>query len=461
MGALSRQEFFQELGFGCLLPTVQHGLEQVWQLLIICLVCRLLWRLGLPSFLKHLSTVAGGFYTLYLFFELHMIWVVLLSLLCYLILFLCRHSSSRGPFLSITILIYLLLGELHMMDTTTWHKMRGSQMVVAMKAVSLAFDLDKGIVEKVPSPVEFMGYIYFVGTVIFGPWISFNSYMDAVESRKLSASWFTKSIFSCVKSQICLVISNCIAPYLFPYFIPVFGDKLLRNKKRKMRGSIKRWLQAYENSLSFHFSNYFVSYLGETTTTLAGAGFTEEKDNLKWDMTIAKPLNVEFPRSMVEVVTSWNLPMSRWLNTYVFKKALRYGSFTAIILTYTASALLHGLSFHIVAVLFTLGFITYIEHVLRKRLSIILNACVLSKRCLSDCKHRHKKELWVYLINGTFSMLAVLHFTYLGSIFGSSTDDMDSDEDSMASHTIQKWMQLSWTSHWLTFGLWVLYRLIL
>uniref|UniRef100_A0A673HNE2 Protein-serine O-palmitoleoyltransferase porcupine-like n=1 Tax=Sinocyclocheilus rhinocerous TaxID=307959 RepID=A0A673HNE2_9TELE len=443
MGALSKQQFFQELGSGCLLPTVQHGLEQVWQLLLVCLVCRLLWRLGLPSFLKHLSTVAGGFYTLYLFFELHMVWVVLLSLLCYLILFLCRHSSSRGPFLSITILIYLLLGELHMMDTTTWHKMRGSQMVVAMKAVSLAFDLDKGIVEKFPSPVEFMGYIYFVGTVIFGPWISFNSYMDAVESRKFSVSWFLKSVFSCMKSQLCLVISNCIAPYLFPYFIPAFGDKLLRNKKRKMSFVLLliRWLQAYENTLSFHFSNYFVSYLGETTTTLAGAGFTEEKDNLKWDLTIAKPLNVEFPRSMVEVVTSWNLPMSRWLNTYVFRKALKYGSFTAIILTYTASALLHVM--------------------LRKRLSVILNACVLSKRCPSDCKHRHKKEFWVYLINGTFSMLAVLHLTYLGSIFGSSTDHTDSDEGGMASHTIEKWTQLSWTSHWLTFGLWVLYRLIL
>lgn len=32
------------------------------------------------------------------------------------------------------------------------------------------------------------------------------------------------------------------------------------------------------------------------------------------DITVAKPLNVELPRSMVEVVTSWNLPMSRWLN---------------------------------------------------------------------------------------------------------------------------------------------------
>lgn len=61
----------------------------------------------------------------------------------------------------------------------------GSQMVVAMKAISLAFDLDRGVVTSVPSPIEFMGYIYFVGTVIFGPWISFNSYKEALEGRKL------------------------------------------------------------------------------------------------------------------------------------------------------------------------------------------------------------------------------------------------------------------------------------
>lgn len=54
-----------------------------------------------------------------------------------------------------------------------------------MKAISLAFDLDRGVVTSVPSPIEFMGYIYFVGTVIFGPWISFNSYKDALEGHKL------------------------------------------------------------------------------------------------------------------------------------------------------------------------------------------------------------------------------------------------------------------------------------
>uniref|UniRef100_A0A8C5BVF7 Porcupine O-acyltransferase n=1 Tax=Gadus morhua TaxID=8049 RepID=A0A8C5BVF7_GADMO len=421
MGTFSRQEFFQELTHGCLLPTAQQGLEQVWQLLVICLLCRLLWMFGLPSFVKHLSTVAGGFYTLYLFFELHMIWVVLLSLLCYLILFLCRHSSIRGTFLSITVLIYLLLGELHMMDTTTWHKMRGSQMVVAMKAISLAFDLDRGVVKSVPSPIEFMGYIYFVGTVIFGPWISFNSYKDALEGRKLSFSWFFKVSISWVKSQFCLVISNCVAPYLFPYFIPIYGDKLLR-----------RWLLAYENAVSFHFSNYFVGFLSETTATLAGAGFTEEKENLKWDVTVAKPLSIEFPRSMVEVVTSWNLPMSRFLHTYVFTSALKFGTFSAIMVTYTASALLHGLSFHLGAVLLSLGFITYIEHVLRKRLASIFNACVLSKKCPPNCPHHNKKAIWVFAINTAFSALAVLHLTYLGSVFNSSVDYMDEEEVSSA-----------------------------
>uniref|UniRef100_A0A3Q3X474 Uncharacterized protein n=1 Tax=Mola mola TaxID=94237 RepID=A0A3Q3X474_MOLML len=442
MGVYSRQKFFQELPHGCLLPTAQQGLEQVWQLLVICLLCRLLWMTGLPSFVKHLSTVAGGFYALYLFFELHMIWVVLLSLLCYLFLFLCRHSTIRGIFLSITVLIYLLLGELHMMDTTNWHKMRGSQMVVAMKAISLAFDLDRGVVASVPSPVEFMGYIYFVGTVIFGPWISFNSYKEALEGRQLNFPWLLKVCGSWVKSQLCLVISNCVAPYLFPYFVPLCGDKLLR-----------RWLLAYENTLSFHFSNYFVSYLSETTATLAGSGFTEEKENLKWDMTVSKPLNIELPRSMAEVVTSWNLPMSSFLRTYVFKSALRFGSFCAVMVTYTASALLHGLSFHLGAVLVSLGLITYIEHVLRKRLAAIFNACVLSKKCQPNCTHRNKKALWVYMINIAFSVLAILHMTYLGSVFNSSDD--------ITHHTIQKWSELSWTSHWVTFGCWILYRLIL
>lgn len=43
-----------------------------------------------------------------------------------------------------------------------------------------------------------------------------------------------------------------------------------------------RWLNAYENAVSFHFSNYFVGHLSEGTSMLAGAGFSEDKDNIRW-----------------------------------------------------------------------------------------------------------------------------------------------------------------------------------
>lgn len=62
-------------------------------------------------------------------------------------------------------------------------------MVVAMKAISLAFDLDRGAVGDFPSPVEYLGYVLFVGTVVFGPWISFSSYKSAVEGTKLVSSY--------------------------------------------------------------------------------------------------------------------------------------------------------------------------------------------------------------------------------------------------------------------------------
>lgn len=129
----------------------------------------------------------------------------------------------------------------------------GSQMVVAMKAISLAFDLDRGAVGRLPSPAEYLGYVLFVGTVVFGPWISFSTYSNAVEGTKLvssscfqlhwgcscsrivnvvvmrrfvpqSWSWLRSSSFSLLKSQMCLLVSTCIAPYLFPLLIPIHGN---------------------------------------------------------------------------------------------------------------------------------------------------------------------------------------------------------------------------------------------
>ena len=57
-------------------------------------------------------------------------------------------------------------------------------MVLAMKTISLAFDLDSGAVCQLPDKLEFAGYTFQVGSVIFGPWISFHDYSNTLNGKE-------------------------------------------------------------------------------------------------------------------------------------------------------------------------------------------------------------------------------------------------------------------------------------
>lgn len=50
------------------------------------------------------------------------------------------------------------------------------------------------------------------------------------------------------------------------------------------------------------------------------SGAVDELLQVLWHYTVTQPHNIEVPRSLVEVVVSWNLPMHRWLKQYVFKQ---------------------------------------------------------------------------------------------------------------------------------------------
>lgn len=69
-------------------------------------------------------------------------------------------------------------------DIETWHKMRGTQMIVAMKVISLSFDIDRNRVTKIPNVFEFWGYVMCPGNVIMGPWCSYGDYMMIYQKPK-------------------------------------------------------------------------------------------------------------------------------------------------------------------------------------------------------------------------------------------------------------------------------------
>lgn len=142
----------------------------------------------------------------------------------------------------------------------------------------------------------------------------------------------------------------------------------------------------------------------------------------------------------------------------MFRVAKPYGTFLAIFATYGLSALLHGLNFQLAAVLFSLGFYTYTEHVTRQKLASIFSACIAARKCSSNCNHRWKENHWaVRLSNFAFSILAVFHLAYLGLMFDSSKLQ---EEGYSYYHVLGKWRSLSFSSHWITLATFVFYWLI-
>ena len=68
--------------------------------------------------------------------------------------------------------------------------------------------------------------------------------------------------------------------------------------------------------------------------------------------------------------------------------------------------------------------------------------------------------LGIRALNLFFGALATFHLAYLGSLFDVDVDDTTEEQGYGMAYTIHKWSELSWASHWVTFGCWIFYRLI-
>ncbi|XP_065559932.1 protein-serine O-palmitoleoyltransferase porcupine-like isoform X2 [Artemia franciscana] len=330
-------------------------------------------------------------------------------------------------------------GELFIVASQDWHTIRGAQMLISMKVISIGFDIDSNHLLSVPMPMDFFGYIFCVGTIIFGPWTRFSDYAMIGHNKLgiihniLVTSW---------KSAVALFflsISTCWSFWIAP------------------NGSYK-WSVAYRDALSFRSSHYFVSKMAEasslTCNILQSKVKGAKKDDKKYEndsvsaepIVITRPWSIELPRSLVEVVVHWNIPMHHWLRTYVFKNTRSLGTLPAILSTYAASAMLHGLNFQLAAVLFSLGIYTYTEHIFRTKLAFMINGCVGPRKC-SDCTHALKESHFVVMIiNFCFSLIVMFHLAYLGFTFNSA-GSMEEEGYSMY-HTLEKWRWLNFSSHW-------------
>ncbi|CAM1299885.1 PORCN (predicted) [Pycnogonum litorale] len=415
-----------DLFTNCIIPVLSDGGVVAAKILFLCVILRVTASIAkLPLWAVHITSCCLGIICLYQLFEYSGIYVIVLSVLSYVVLIISQRWQQRGLLLSIFCVAFLLSCELFIVEAKEWHRIRGLQMVLAMKVISLGFDLDKDNDAKLPNVIEYAGYTLCVGTLIFGPWISYDDYLTVAKRSQFSLRWLCKIILSIVFSFFFLSVSTCWSSWI-------------------ISDNSHEWLQVYRDALSFRTSHYFVTFLSQATVLTAGIDSR--------DSSVSKPQFIEIPRSMVEVVVNWHVPMHRWLKNYVFKVARPLGMFAAVLLTYASSALLHGINFQLSSVLLSLGFFSYTEHVLRRKLAATFSMCIQSRPCKPECRHHYIwKHPLTIIVNIGFGILTIFNLAYLGVMFNGSSQ-LEEQGYGMQ-HTLSKWSELNFVSHWIMVGM--------
>ncbi|KAK6061103.1 hypothetical protein COOONC_01233 [Cooperia oncophora] len=160
----------------------------------------------------------------------------------------------------------------------------------------------------------------------------------------------------------------------------------------------------YITAQSFRTSHYFVSILSEGLALLSGM-----------KLSTCSPFSVEVPRSLVEVVVAWNIPMHRFLHTYVYSNFISLGNAVAILVSFAVSSLLH-----LSEIEFPHGFL---------------------------CAYEPDHGCWqTLLINIVFLAAAVYQLIYLGAPFDGEGAEIGYE----MSHTIATWRRHRFAGHAIT-----------
>lgn len=162
-----------------------------------------------------------------------------------------------------------------------------------MKAISLAFDISSTKIPKLPPVYEYAGYALCPANIVLGPFVTFAAYKNCQNSSKLSLKLLMQIALSSLLSIVFIVLSSCGLSYLI-------ADSLT-------------YFVTYRDALVFRCSHYFISFMSSATLLVSGIDYRVSSELLGYQVT--KPLDIEFPRSLIPVVISWNIPIHLFVKT--------------------------------------------------------------------------------------------------------------------------------------------------
>jgi len=251
----------------CIEPTLTDGMKHMGKIIAWCLIFRLATQTTrVVPWLGHAASVVAGTVLASHFFGAGVFYLLGLVMLGYIML--AVSNRVRGLASAALVLGYNIVCETWVAEPVVWHMVRGAIMIVAMKIISLGFDMDAAAdkrdkedlekepeeenitpdidakrknakiinaknrgkkngkktmeepavvkpeeiktlgpdLTKMPGWFEFAGYCLCPGTVILGPWVSFTEYVNIFKEPRWNITWLVKILFTVMFAFMFLTI---------------------------------------------------------------------------------------------------------------------------------------------------------------------------------------------------------------------------------------------------------------
>lgn len=104
--------------------------------------------------------------------------------------------------------------ELLEWESSIWHHLRGSALVISMKAISIGFDVANKKLPNLPPIYEYFGYQLCPANLVLGPFVSFTNYKASGKGFKMPLRQIAQIIFNSMLSILFIFLSTCFLNYL-------------------------------------------------------------------------------------------------------------------------------------------------------------------------------------------------------------------------------------------------------
>lgn len=269
----------------------------------------------------------------------------------------------------------------------------GSQMVLTMKLTTFAWnvydgqrkvaDLDASQlatrIVSFPSPLAFLGYVFYFPGILVGPAVEYVYYEQLV-----SGALFAPNPNAAIKSERNRVpegrkrvaYTKLLLALFFLGLYAVAGTNLDYDRvlepaflKKSLFGRIA-FVQAL--GLAQRTKYYGVWLLTEGASILTGLGFNgySKTGATLWNRTAnVDIMNIEFAPNFKVLLDSWNINTNVWLRNCVYKRVTPKGKkpgFSSTMITFLTSAFWHGIYVGYYLSFFFGGFIQYANRLVRQ-----------------------------------------------------------------------------------------------